>query len=113
METRERLNRVLIKLLPKIMQPLPYHVMQNSTLLKVLKALTGQKENPLEFVEVYRSSKFKKHSKFVPEENVPHEFIHLKPEERKKPFIRYLPFSFEALARFKFLILIFDQTVHP
>ena len=55
METRERLNRVLIKLLPKIMQPLPYHVMQNSTLLKVLKALTGQKENPLEFVEVSSS----------------------------------------------------------
>ena len=45
--------------------------------------------------------------------NDENEFIHVTPEERKKPFIRYLPFSFEALARFKFLILIFDQTVHP
>ena len=44
--------------------------------------------------------------------NDENEFIHVTPEERKKPFIRYLPFSFEALARFKFLILIFDQTVH-
>ena len=55
MVTRERLNRVLIKLLQKVMQPLQYPVMQNSTMLKVLKVLTGKKENQLEFVEVSSS----------------------------------------------------------
>ena len=53
----EKGKAVMIKLLPNLMPPLPYPVMQNSMMLMVSQALSGKKEKGKP-IRVCRSSKF-------------------------------------------------------